>query len=66
VSDRRIAETIETLRRGASDDEQLCEARSSELAHCMALREIAEGEADDLIVEVEALKEQLEHTADEA
>ena len=32
----------------------------------MALREIAEGEADDLIAEVEALKEELEHTADEA
>jgi len=62
----QAAETIETLRRRAADAERLCEARSSELAHCMALREIAEGEADDLMVEVEALKEELEHTADEA
>jgi uncharacterized sporulation protein YeaH/YhbH (DUF444 family) len=60
------AETIETLRRRAVDAERLCEARSSELAHCIALREIAESEADELMAEAEALKEQLEHTADEA
>jgi hypothetical protein len=62
----QAAETIETLRRRAADAERLCEARSSELAHCMALREISEGEADDLMAELEALKEELEHTADEA
>ena len=62
----QAAETIETLCRRAVDAERLCEARSSELAHCIALREIAEGETDDLIAEVDALKEQLEHTADEA
>jgi hypothetical protein len=60
------AETIAMLRRRADDAERLCEARSSELAHCISLREIAEGEADELMAEVEALKEQLEHTADEA
>jgi hypothetical protein len=60
------ADTLEKLRRRAADAERLCEARSSELAHCVALREIAEGEADDLMAEVGALKEQLEHTADEA
>lgn len=60
------ADAIETLQRRAADAERLCQARSSELAHCIALREIAEGEADDLMAEVDALKEQLEHTADEA
>jgi hypothetical protein len=60
------ADTLETLQRRAAAAERLSATRGSELAHCIALRELAEGEADDLMAEVDALKEQLEHTADEA
>jgi fermentation-respiration switch protein FrsA (DUF1100 family) len=57
---------IEALSRRATEAERLCQARSSELTHSIALREIAEHEADNLIAEIEALNEQLEHGADEA
>ena len=60
------AATIETLRQRVTDAERSCETHESELAHCIALREIAEHGANELAAEVEALKEQLEHTADEA
>jgi hypothetical protein len=60
------AVTIETLRQRTADAELSCVARERELTHCMALREIAEHGANELAAELEALKEQLEHTADEA
>ena len=60
------AATIETLGRRAADAELSRAARESELAHCIAQREIAERDADGLAAELEALKEQLEHTTDEA